>query len=60
LLTRTNDGANFGQFDENHVRELRLGVVGDADRRGVLREIDPFVGFAVVKLLGYLAHGEVV
>ena len=36
-------GADFGQFDEDDVAQLALRVIGDADRREVTLEIDPFV-----------------
>src|SRR3546814_10389458 len=41
-------GAGVGNLDEDDVAELPLREVGDADRRDVAIDVDPFMFFGVV------------
>jgi hypothetical protein len=58
-LDRFHDRAGFagldpaadrGQFDEHHIGQLMLGVVGDAHRAGVAGHADPLVRFRVFQI----------
>ena len=45
-------GPDLGQFDINHVGQLGLGVVGDADARLAVFEADPVVCFGIFQIFG--------
>ena len=47
-----DDAAGFGQFEEDHVAEGFLGVVGDADGELPSVGADPFVGGGVAQIGG--------
>ena len=47
-------GADFRHFDEDHVAEFVLGVVGDADGADVAFHVDPLVVFRVAIIAGYI------
>ncbi len=50
--------ADLGEFDEHHVAELFLGVVGDADGGDVAIQSDPFMFLGEADVGGWFGHRD--